>query len=117
MLNVSKKLLGCQKLFLAIRTYKKGCCVRDLHKRNGLKFGDVHTKCHKEERIYVRVAGVVRAYSGDGRKEGQKPTSHYYGLKTPKINKSNSERIQCYEIITFYFLLLLNGYCGHVPRG
>jgi len=116
-LNVSNKLLGWQKLFIAISTYKKGCCVRDLHKRNGLKFDDVHTKCHKEQRIYVRDAGVVRDYSGEGRKEGQKPPSHYYGLKTPKINKSHSARIQCYEIITIYFLLLLNGYCGHVPRG
>jgi hypothetical protein len=109
--------LGCQKLFIAISTYKKGCCVRDLHKRNSLKFDDVHTKCHKEQRIYVRNAGVARAYSGEGRKEGQKPTSHYYGLKTPKINKSHSERIQCYEIITIYFLPLLNGYFGHVPLG
>ena len=42
MLNVSSKLLGSQKLFIAISTCKKGCCVRDLHKRNGLKIVDVN---------------------------------------------------------------------------
>jgi len=49
--------------------------------------------------------------------EGQKTTSHCYGLKTLKINKSHSERKQCYEMITIYFFPLLNGYCGHVPPG
>lgn len=63
----------------------------------------MHDKYHKAQRIYVRDAGVVRAYSGDGRIEGQETTSHCYGLKTPKINKSHSERIQCYEIITICY--------------
>jgi len=111
------RLLGCQKLFLATSTWKKGCCVRALDTRNGMMFDDVHTKYHKDQRIYVRDAGVVRAYSGEGWMEGQKTTSHCHGLKTPKINKSHSKRIQCYEMITIYFLPLLNGYCGHVPPG
>ena len=74
MLNVCNELFRCQKLFIAISTYKKGCCVRDNHKRNGLKFDDAHAKYHKDQRIYDRdvvVVVVVRVYSGDGRTDGR----------------------------------------------